>query len=636
VRDPLSEQYYTRDGKSAGWTTADLLAGVVVALEPRSDLFLLVSPAEENLTVDPSRLMYSREFDVLPGHAAASAQAGPIKGKAFCLPKDGWHFKMDEKDVGVEAQWFLPTAPLEGWEPIEIERFWGGQGGVGPGWYRADVNIPALPEGPGVYLHFGAVDEELMLWIDGQFAGEHNLGPEGWDQPFAMDVTGKLTAGKHHLAMRVYNSAAAGGIWKPVSILNGPSMEGATNRSEGPGPSDRLVYTATEQIATEQMAFEGGCGVGAIIDNTIRTMDRNGANQLRVRQLHGHLWSPRYSPDGQRIAFVHDAGGRGQIFVMNADGSDAVNISNNAFCDRSPVWSPDGARIAFRSEREGDWDVYVMNADGTDQRRLAGNVGLDRAPAWSPDGTRLAWESHVSGLPNIWICDANGQNSRPVIAPAPAQPPDGGTTNLKIQQVRAWLDPVEIVDVEPAFPDHTFYLTDPVWSPDSQRIAAVGVGDSSGSMVVVLEADGSRMRQIIPWIAGPGHLTWSPDGTRLAGTLRTAPQETERSGLFIVNADGTNNYRWLVDVTPQGPRLGGALRMGLMTWYSHGSAQPRRVVKTFGALAWSPDGTTLAFSSDMDPSGAFYVYTISPDGGEPQRLDGTMSAWPQEIMWKPR
>ena len=73
-----------------------------------------------------------------------------------------------------------------------------------------------------------------------------------------------------------------------------------------------------------------------------------------------------------------------------------------------------------------------------------------------------------------------------------------------------------------------------------------------------------------------------------------------------------------------------------MTWYSHGSAQPRRVVKTFGALAWSPDGTTLAFSSDMDPSGAFYVYTISPDGGEPQRLDGTMSALPQEVMWNPR
>ena len=73
-----------------------------------------------------------------------------------------------------------------------------------------------------------------------------------------------------------------------------------------------------------------------------------------------------------------------------------------------------------------------------------------------------------------------------------------------------------------------------------------------------------------------------------------------------------------------------------MTWYSHGSAQPRRVVKTFTSLAWSPDGRTLAFSSDMDPGGAFYVYTISPGGGQPKRLDVTKSAWPNEIMWQPR
>ena len=83
-------------------------------------------------------------------------------------------------------------------------------------------------------------------------------------------------------------------------------------------------------------------------------------------------------------------------------------------------------------------------------------------------------------------------------------------------------------------------------------------------------------------------------------------------------------------------RLGGATRMGLHTWYSHGSAQPRRVVKRFSSLAWSPDNKTLAFSSDMDPSGAFYVYTINAGGGDPQRLDRTKSAWPQQIMWRPQ
>ena len=73
-----------------------------------------------------------------------------------------------------------------------------------------------------------------------------------------------------------------------------------------------------------------------------------------------------------------------------------------------------------------------------------------------------------------------------------------------------------------------------------------------------------------------------------------------------------------------------------MSWYSHGSARPRRVVKTFAFVSWSPDGEELAFSSDMADSGAFYVYTIPSEGGEPSRLDLTKSAWPQQIMWRPR
>lgn len=250
VRDAMNDLYYSREGTSAEWTSDDLLAGVVVAMEPRSDLFLVLSAPEGN-AVDPSSLIHSREFDVLPDHAAASKQA--------------------------------------------------------------------------------------------------------------------LTA----------RAASPAGRQKKPNALR------------------HLLYTATEP-----MGFEGPEGK-LTIGNAIRAVDARWKIGPRLRQLRGHLWSPRYAPDGKRIAFVHDAGGRGQIFVMNEDGSGAVNLSNNKFCDRSPVWSPDGKTIAFMSDRTGDWDIHAMAADGTDQRRLAGNPGLDRAPAWSSDGKRLAWESHVSGMPNI-------------------------------------------------------------------------------------------------------------------------------------------------------------------------------------------------------------------------------------------
>jgi len=645
VRDAMKDLHYSRDGKSAEWTRDDLLSGVVLALEPRSDLFLLLSPAREVVDTDASALVRSREFSALPSHAAASENASPIKAminlyrlknavfgeglealvsateKALDLPKDGWRFKMDKEDVGAAGRWFLAATPLDDWAPIEIEGFWGSKGATGPGWYRRDVDIPALPQGKRIYLHFGGVDEELVLWIDGEYAGDYNRGPGGWDKPFAIDVTGTLTAGKHHLALRVYNSAAAGGVWKPVSVLAGGEIAGGDAADEETGPAKgrlgRLLYTVTEP-----MSFNVASGIYTI-GNVIRTINTDDESQLRLRQVKAHLWSPRYSPDGRHIAFVQDAGGRGQICVMNKDGSAVTNISDNAFCDRFPVWSPDGGKIAFVSDRTGDWDIYVMNADGSAQRRLAGNPGVDRAPAWSPDGKRLAWESHVSGTPDIWVCDADGGNGRPVIEQG------------KPMTIRRVQGEKGIVDVEPMLPGNEFYLTDPVWSPDGRRIA--GMGLSHGTMVLILDADGSDMLQVIPWLPGAADISWSPDGAQLAGSWRTAHQETEHSGIFVIKADGTETKpygRWLVDVTPRGPRLGRAQRHPLLTWYSHGSAQPRRVVKSFTSVTWSPDGKMLAFCSDMDPSGAFHVYTISSDGGKPKRLNGTQSAWPQEIMWQ--
>ena len=56
--------------------------------------------------------------------------------------------------------------------------------------------------------------------IDGVYAGDYDREISvGWDKPFAVEVTGKLTSGRHHLAIRVHNVTAAGGIWKPVRLI---------------------------------------------------------------------------------------------------------------------------------------------------------------------------------------------------------------------------------------------------------------------------------------------------------------------------------------------------------------------------------------------------------------------------------
>src|SRR5262249_19021673 len=78
-----------------------------------------------------------------------------------------------------------------------------------------------------------------------------------------------------------------------------------------------------------------------------------------------------------KVAFSSNRSGKSQIYLMNADGTDQVNISNNAFNEEQPSWSPDGSKIAFVSDRDGNGEICVMNADGSNQQCLTNNRTTD-------------------------------------------------------------------------------------------------------------------------------------------------------------------------------------------------------------------------------------------------------------------
>jgi dipeptidyl aminopeptidase/acylaminoacyl peptidase len=105
------------------------------------------------------------------------------------------------------------------------------------------------------------------------------------------------------------------------------------------------------------------------------------------------VWAGTFpGPNGQ-IAFVSLRDGNDEIYVMDAEGGDQTNLSNNDADDFNPSWSPDGEMIAFTSDREnGNFDIYVMNAaDGSGQTTLTDNDAHDSDPDWGtntspPDG----------------------------------------------------------------------------------------------------------------------------------------------------------------------------------------------------------------------------------------------------------
>ncbi len=90
---------------------------------------------------------------------------------------------------------------------------------LGVAWYRRSFTLPVRPEAERFELVFGAVDESTWVWLNGQPAGVHDIGPSGWDREFALDVSkGLRWGGANKIAVRVYNTAQAGGIWKPVTL----------------------------------------------------------------------------------------------------------------------------------------------------------------------------------------------------------------------------------------------------------------------------------------------------------------------------------------------------------------------------------------------------------------------------------
>jgi hypothetical protein len=160
-----------------------------------------------------------------PGYSD-EATFGDLKPKwSFIadLPKV-WKFSVDPKNEGVKAGWFRPDFDIVGWRDMEIAKFWDEQGVqcIGYAWYRFAWDAPACELKPGqkLALWFGAVDETAEVWVNGVYCGKHDEGADyGWDKRFPIDVTGKLKPGERNLiAVRVGNTALAGGIWKNVKL----------------------------------------------------------------------------------------------------------------------------------------------------------------------------------------------------------------------------------------------------------------------------------------------------------------------------------------------------------------------------------------------------------------------------------
>ena len=305
-----------------------------------------------------------------------------------------------------------------------------------------------------------------------------------------------------------------------------------------------------------------------------------------------------WRPDGRKILFAtrshfDQKTESGDIYVMDTDGENMINLTQTPEQETTASWSPDGEHIVFERElSEEAISIFVMDSNGQNSRRLTLEPGLNATPFWSPDGDKIAFLSDRDGAPRIYTMDRDGKNVQQIthrrrkIDAFPSWSPNGKWLAFGSGDERSW--GLYLIDLAghneiPIFRSNlsgldTHAVFRPAWSPDSQHLVFIAPWKEGEAGLMKITVDGEiktplRTDGLTHWWSP----VWSPDGNNLlfgAREKRDSNVVEADIGLFLMNLDGEQ------------------LR-SLGLWDVRENRFPNR-------LAWAPDGSQLILSISIN------------------------------------
>jgi Tol biopolymer transport system component/imidazolonepropionase-like amidohydrolase len=352
------------------------------------------------------------------------------------------------------------------------------------------------------------------------------------------------------------------------------------------------------------------------LQGSLWTLPASGGPAKRVTDEYLDARQPAWAPDNRRVAFQGYADGVWHIYVMNADGAGLRAITSGPFDDREPSWSRDGNRIAFSSDRSGNYDVFDLDVASGTIRQLTNNPANDYAPAYSPVNATIAFVSDREERRGVWAVDTATATERS-IAPsagalsAPSWSPDGSRLIYNVianNRSNLVIDGREVTRDEDVFPFRAQWIsaTEILYTADGKiKTRGVAGGDAvpiefaasvsftrTPYKAAVRDFD-SRSAQPVRGITAP---VISPDGTEVA---------------FIALGD-----LWLMPIGPS-------------TSLGAGGAARRLTNDRFVELdpTWSPDGRSIAFSSDRDGTTDLWVRDVASGADKKVASEATKASW---------
>ncbi len=239
---------------------------------------------------------------------------------------------------------------------------------------------------------------------------------------------------------------------------------------------DEVIYqlSGTNGVSNTKIAY--------VSDQTgskeVYLADILGENIRQVTNHHDITVSPRFSPDGKKLAYTSYHRGNPNLYITNLSQSKVTKaISWRRGLNIAPAWSPNGKTMVITLSKDGNPDLYLMAVNGRIIRRLTKNKGINVSPTWAPDGKHLAFVSDRSGTPQIYIMDMNTKITKRLTYQ--------GTEN-----------------------------TTPNWSPNGETIAYTA-REGSTHQIFIISPSGGQPTQLTKYWGDHESPSWAPDSRQI-------------------------------------------------------------------------------------------------------------------------
>lgn len=235
-------------------------------------------------------------------------------------------------------------------------------------------------------------------------------------------------------------------------------------------------------ITTSKIAFIAQQGT----EKNIFYIDYDGRNPIQVTNNNSLNLNPSWTRDGKGILFLSYFQTYPFVYLADLSARRLHPISQRPGLNAFPRMSPDGQKIAMTLSFNGNPEIYVTDASGNNPQRITYHEGVDTSPTWAPDNQRIAFVSDRSGTPQIYVINTTDQNAEPV--------------RITYQGN---------------------YNTSPDWSPTpgSNILVYSSLYGGKNSEICLIDVETGNNRRVTTTLDSEDDPSWAPDGIHISYTL---------------------------------------------------------------------------------------------------------------------